>query len=128
MLFWATMGRGIDMSKRQTLVFWGLIFMVSYLYAYQISFVSQWHLTPTALEHSVEPRNISDRLFWSLNRVYGVLWNLSFPTVAVSQRFFPEDYYTELVYIPLINAFQWFGYGCLFGLWRYRRKTRLASP
>jgi hypothetical protein len=115
------------MNKRQTIIFWGLIFMVAYLYAYQILSI-RFVPTPRSLPaHAHEARQIPDRLFWLANYAYNVLWFMSIPTVGISQRILPhESYYSDQIYIPFINAFQWFGYGCLFGLWRYKRKLKLA--
>lgn len=116
------------MSKGKTVIFWGLIVMVAYLYAYEFVFAFRWGPSPAAIEHGgYELRN--PQLGWNtaLNRLYRYLWNLSFPTVALSQRFFPEPYYSTLIYIPFINAFQWFGYGCLFGLWRYKRNAKAGA-
>jgi hypothetical protein len=116
------------MRKRETVILWGLVFMTSYLYAYQITTAIRFVPTPKALpEHGVEARQITEGLYWATTWVFKVLWSFSFPTVVFSRRFLPEDYYSELIYIPFINAFQWFVYGALFGWWRHSRKTSISG-
>jgi hypothetical protein len=56
------------------------------------------------------------------------LWLLSFPSAQVLYRITPDEPYTkEMVLFPFGTAFQWFGYGCLFGWWRMRRDLRKAN-
>jgi hypothetical protein len=117
------------MRKREAAIIWGMVFMIGYLYAFQTLNAICYKPTPRALpEHSVETRVIPERVFWLATGAQKILWNLSFPTVAFSQRFLmSETYYSWLIYIPFINAFQWFVYGSLFGLWRYRKRTRVST-
>jgi hypothetical protein len=113
------------MKKVQTVVFWALVFMVLYLYAYETCITTTSIPTPRAIpEHSYEQRRVPEAWDWVAGKLNHVLWFLSIPTVPGSQRFLAQEpYYSELIYIPFINAFQWFGYGALFGLWRCRRDT-----
>jgi len=54
--------------------------------------------------------------------------NTHYPSIQNADRLLPQEpYFFELVYRPFFTAFQWFGYGCLFGWWRYRRKVRKGS-
>jgi hypothetical protein len=118
-----------SVRKRGIVALWGLIFMVCYLYACESLNAIRFKPTPTALpEHSVEGRAIPIWLFWAATKADKALWNLSFPTAAFSQRFLmSETYYSWLIYTPFINAFQWFLYGSLFGLWRYKKGTRAST-
>jgi len=57
------------------------------------------------------------------------LWLLSFPSAQLLQEWIPDQPYAkELVYFPFAVAFQWFGYGCLWGWWRYRRIVKRSNP
>ena len=115
-----------SMKRREIVILWGLIFMVFYLYSYQAATVIRWVPTPRSIpDHADEARQIPEALFWSVGKFYHALWVLSIPTVGISQRILPlEPYYSDLIYIPFLNAFQWFAYGCAFGMWRYKMRIR----
>jgi len=109
-------------DKKLTIGFWGLLFMVSFLYAKGLTFTLT--CTPLSYPQRYDPKPGRG----SLQTVGQVLWVLSYPSIQNADRLLPQEpYFFELVYRPFFAAFQWFGYGCLFGWWRYRRKIRKGS-
>jgi hypothetical protein len=102
------------------IAFWGLIFMVTYLYLYEINLTLTTRPTPTAIpEHADEIRHLPGAWIWISSMLERFLTFFSFPTYALGIRLLPpEPYYWDCVYIPFACAFQWFIYGCLFGWWR----------
>jgi hypothetical protein len=108
-----------------TVVFWGLVTMFFFLYTYVLSFTLSAIPIPQSPERYAEKTGV---LADSANMLAQVLSILSYPTFQNAPLIVPlAPFYFELVYRPFLAAFQWFGYGCLFGWWRYRRKIRKGS-
>jgi len=116
-------------EKRNLMIKYGLVFMLSYLYSHAILYTSLLRPTPTAIpEHMNEPRSVSAA--WSSvgGKLDRLLFTLSLPTNRIVEETFPDDpYYLELVYVPFVSAWQWFLYGCLFGWWRYKKGLRSTA-
>jgi hypothetical protein len=107
-------------GRSRKMILWGLIFMVTYLYVYELSLVLVLKPTPAA----DEIRDLPFACIWLASKLGGFLAFLSIPTHPLALRLFPaEPFYWECVYIPFACAFQWFFYGCLFGLWRSVAET-----
>jgi hypothetical protein len=109
-------------NGRLTVAFWGLVVMVTFLYAYMLAF------TLSAFPMPRDPERYGERtdvLGDSANTIAQMLSILSYPTFQNAPLIVPlTPFYFELVYRPFLAAFQWFGYGCLFGWWLYKRKSR----
>jgi hypothetical protein len=110
------------MSKGKTVIFWGLIVIVAYLYAYEILWAVGMVPAKGNIDQAFYYRtSIENPAVW----LRQALWLLSFPSAQMLYRWIPDEPYTkEMVYSPFGVAVQWFGYGCLFGLWRYKRRTK----
>jgi hypothetical protein len=116
------------MNKKKTIVFWGLVWMVSYLYLFETLWAVSNVPSPCDPQHTFVYR--SGPIQGPATVVRQVLWILSFPSAQQSHMWLPDEPYAkDLVYTPLASAIQWFVYGCVFGLWRYRHGVRhRASP
>jgi hypothetical protein len=106
----------------RAIAFWGLIWMIAYLYSFEILWAIAMRPIPSASPELFDYRTSIEHPAVTLRQG---LWLLSFPSAQKLSTLLPDEPYTkQLVYFPFGVAFQWFGYGCLFGWWLQRRAMK----
>lgn len=115
----ASILRGIEMNRIKDRVFWGLLFTIAFIYAYELSFVLAERPICGGGDEMYESRNAI------ASGIFQKLISLSFPSYAITINLLPADpYFDTLVYVPLLAGVQWFVYGYLFGWWKERRALK----
>jgi hypothetical protein len=119
--------KDMAMNGRSGVVFWGLVFMASFLYVNALLFVSM--KVPDWVDGRFEGHVL---YFWKATSesLHLSLLCLALPAWVVTKRLYGpyayEPYYANLVFYPLFAAIIWFGYGCLIG-WAHRTKRLLKT-
>jgi hypothetical protein len=114
-------------TKRGVILYWGLCFVVGYLYLYEASYCGI-RISTREPEEAFDFRPIPHIVFISARAIEKALEILSYPSVALSEVVFEgTDFcFQYTVYHPFFIAIQWFIYGCLFGRWRQVKS--ITSP
>ena len=108
-------------SKVMPAICWGLIWMLGYLYLYEFL----WNIAMYPVPCGEPIFGYRASILHPSVILRQALWILSFPSAGLLYNLLPDEPYTkELVYFPFSVAFQWFGYGCLFGWMLKRRAVR----
>jgi hypothetical protein len=122
---------GLDMhsEKPRQILYYGLLFVVLYLYSYEATFTTLRVSTPCAGDHQWEYRAMPDFLFKAIYGIEAIIEMLSVPSITIAERIFGQlDFCWEyVVFFPFFVAPQWFVYGCVVGWLRYRRKESRAK-
>jgi hypothetical protein len=112
-------------GKVRPAIFWGLVWMLTYVYSFEIL----WAISMRPVPCSSEIFDYRSSISHPAVILRQALWLLSFPSAQLLNRLIPDEPYTkELVYFPFGVALQWFGYGCLFGWFLQIRSARKKSP
>jgi hypothetical protein len=111
-------------TRSLRILFWGLLFAMVYLYAYEAAFTSLRVSTPCSGEHSYSFRQMPEWLYISVRGLEKAIEFASLPSVMVAETVFGHsDFCWEyVVFYPFMIAPQWFGYGCAFGWFLSRRR------
>ncbi len=110
-----------DRRKRKSAI-WGVCFMLSYLYLYEITWVALHGIGIGATSEFYYARHLPTAVEVVLAFLSRVLWVFSFPIAQMVYGLdLSEPYYVSLVYIPFAAALQWFGWGYFCGWMLLRR-------
>jgi len=102
----------------------GLIFAISFIYAYDLVFVS---IRLPDRENQYEMRSVPG--WWNVigDPIRQGMICLALPAwLLVKSRYVP--YYAELVYFPLLAGAMFFMYGCLIGWASITNRLRFVGP
>lgn len=98
----------MEMQRKSPIMLCGLVFMISFLYTYDLLFVS---IHEPDREEQFADRELPYYLRIVAEPTRQILFCSALPAWILTKQIY-EPYYGELVYYPLIAGIMWFGYGC----------------
>lgn len=113
----------MNISRTRRILSWGIGWMISFIMLYQIVFAAAFRFTPCSRDHAYESRGSS--LSRVAERAHQLLLVVSVPAARIAENIkWDDSFFEQLIYVPYLISIQYLVYGCIFGVWRYRRAIR----